>query len=82
MKLSLRNLVICALLPLAAAAASAQEFKVGIVNLDRIFREASSAKAAQVKLEQEFTKREKEIADLILERRKLCDLKNNNSNNV
>lgn len=25
---------------------------------------------------------EKEIADLILERRKLCDLKNNNSNNV
>mgnify|MGYP002629186018 CR=1 FL=1 len=63
MKLSLRNLVICALLPLAAAAASAQEFKVGIVNLDRIFREANSAKAAQVKLEQEFTKREKEIAD-------------------
>jgi outer membrane protein len=64
MNLSFRHLVICTLLPLAAAGAVAQEFKVGIVNLDRIFREANSAKAAQVKLEQEFTKREKEIAEL------------------
>ena len=63
MKLISRHLVICATLALAAAAASAQDFKVGIVNLDRIFREANSAKAAQVKLEQEFTKREKEIAE-------------------
>ncbi len=44
--------------------ASAQEFKVGVVNLDRIFREASTAKAAQTKLEQEFSKREKELSDL------------------
>ena len=64
MTLSLRHLLICVLLPMVGAAASAQEFKVGIVNLDRIFREASTAKAAQVKLEQEFSKREKEIADL------------------
>lgn len=64
MTLSLRHLFICVLLPMAGAAASAQEFKVGIVNLDRIFREASTAKAAQVKLEQEFSKREKEIAEL------------------
>ena len=48
----------------AGFAASAQEFKVGVVNLDRIFREASSAKAAQTKLEQEFSKREKELTDL------------------
>ncbi len=45
------------------ATASAQEFKIGIVNLDRIFREANSAKAAQTKLEQEFSKREKELTD-------------------
>ena len=53
-------------LAIAAAGftASAQEFKVGVVNLDRIFREASSAKAAQTKLEQEFSKREKELTDL------------------
>ena len=48
----------------AGLTASAQEFKVGVVNLDRIFREASSAKAAQTKLEQEFSKREKELTDL------------------
>lgn len=48
----------------AGLSASAQEFKVGVVNLDRIFREASSAKAAQTKLEQEFSKREKELTDL------------------
>ncbi|MFZ2294181.1 MAG: OmpH family outer membrane protein [Polaromonas sp.] len=48
----------------AGFSASAQEFKVGVVNLDRIFREANSAKAAQTKLEQEFSKREKELTDL------------------
>ena len=48
----------------AGFSAGAQEFKVGVVNLDRIFREANSAKAAQTKLEQEFSKREKELTDL------------------
>ncbi len=46
-----------------AAPAQAQEFKAGFVNTDRVFREANSAKAAQTKLEQEFSRREKEIAD-------------------
>ncbi len=48
---------------LAGISATAQEFRVGIVNLDRIFREANSAKSAQTKLEQEFSKREKELND-------------------
>ena len=52
------------LLAAAAFSANAQEFKVGVVNLDRIFREANSAKSAQTKLEQEFSKREKELTDL------------------
>ncbi|SDM37468.1 periplasmic chaperone for outer membrane proteins Skp [Oryzisolibacter propanilivorax] len=43
--------------------AQAQEFKAGFVNTDRIFREANSAKAAQTKLEQEFSRREKELVD-------------------
>jgi Skp family chaperone for outer membrane proteins len=34
------------------------------VNTDRIFKEAATAKAAQSKLEQEFSKREKELVDL------------------
>ena len=49
---------------LLSLTATAQEFKVGIVNLDRIFREANSAKAAQTKLEQEFGKREKDLNDV------------------
>jgi len=40
-----------------------QEFRVGFVNTDRIFREANTAKAAQAKLEQEFSRREKELAE-------------------
>nr|WP_295943465.1 OmpH family outer membrane protein [uncultured Acidovorax sp.] len=47
-----------------AAPAQAQEFKAGFVNTDRIFREASTAKAAQAKLEQEFSRREKELVDM------------------
>jgi outer membrane protein len=46
-----------------AAPAYAQEFRAGFVNTDRIFREASTAKAAQAKLEQEFSRREKELLD-------------------
>lgn len=42
---------------------SAQEFKIGFINTDRIFRDANSAKAAQTKLEQEFMRREKELND-------------------
>ena len=37
-----------------SASVSAQEFKIGFINTDRIFRDANSAKAAQAKLEQEF----------------------------
>ncbi len=44
-------------------AASAQEFRVGFVSTDRVFREANIAKASQTKLEAEFAKREKEIVD-------------------
>jgi len=41
----------------------AQDFRVGFVNTDRIFKETTSAKAAQTKLEQEFSKREKDLLD-------------------
>lgn len=59
-----RNIFLGAVIALGSLHASAQEFKVGIVNLDRIFREANTAKSAQVKLEQEFSKREKELNDI------------------
>ena len=50
-------------LAVASPALQAQEFKAGFVNTDRIFREATPAKAAQAKLEQEFSRREKELIE-------------------
>jgi outer membrane protein len=42
----------------------AQDFKIGFVNTDRIFRESTAAKASTAKLEQEFSRREREIETL------------------
>ena len=47
-----------------AMPALAEDFRVGFVNTDRVFREANSAKAAQAKLEQEFARREKDLDDM------------------
>ena len=48
----------------AATLAQAQELKIGYVNSERVMREAVPAKAAQAKLETEFSKREKDLTDL------------------
>lgn len=64
MKNLFRRTLIASSLVLVAATAIAQDFRIGFVNTDRIFRESAPAKAAQSKLEQEFSKREKEIDDL------------------
>ncbi len=52
---------LCALSAMFSVAAHAQDFRVGFVNTDRIFREANMAKSAQTKLETEFAKREREL---------------------
>ena len=66
MKILSCNCITALMLGIAALTAQvqAQEFRIGFVNTDRIFKEATSAKAAQTKLEQEFSKREKELVDL------------------
>ncbi|MCA0327392.1 MAG: OmpH family outer membrane protein [Proteobacteria bacterium] len=47
---------------IVAPAAMAQDgVRIGFVNTDRLLREAVPAKAAQAKLEQEFSRREREI---------------------
>ena len=46
-----------------ALVAQAQELKIGYVNSERLLREAAPAKAAQTRLEGEFGKREKDLAD-------------------
>ncbi len=48
----------------ATVSATAQDFKIGFVNIDRIFRDSAPARAAQTKLEQEFSRREREIENL------------------
>jgi len=52
-----------ALTLLAAVGAHAQEMKIGFVNSDRVLREATVAKAAQTRLEAEFSKRQKDGED-------------------
>jgi outer membrane protein len=57
------SLLLASLLAAGAASAIAEELKIGYVNSDRVLREANPAKAAQAKLEAEFAKRDKDIAE-------------------
>ena len=59
-KLALIALTLTALV----APAFAQDSKIGYINTQRITTESTIAKAAQVKLEQEFSRRGKELGDL------------------
>jgi outer membrane protein len=59
-----KTLVVAAALGVAGTLAQAQELKIGYVNSERVMREAVPAKAAQAKLETEFSKREKDLTDL------------------
>lgn len=64
MKFNPTRLLLSCLLCMGAVASHAEEFRVGFINTDRIFREANTAKVAQTKLEQEFSKREKELQEM------------------
>ncbi len=59
----LQMLIAAAATGLAFTAVQAQELKLGYVNSERVMREAAPAKAAQAKLEAEFAKRDRELAD-------------------
>jgi outer membrane protein len=60
----LKTLAAAAMLMAAVTTAQAQDLKIGYVNSERVLREANPAKAAQAKLEVEFGKREKDLADV------------------
>ena len=51
-------------LVVVAGAAAAAEYKIGFVNTERLFREATPAKRAQAKIEKEFATRDAEIQKL------------------
>jgi outer membrane protein len=59
----LRHLCALSLFGLSAMSLQAQDLRMGFVSTDRVLKEAGTAKAAQTKLEQEFSKREKELVD-------------------
>jgi outer membrane protein len=63
MKSTLLTLASAATLLLSAPVLQAQELKIGFVSSDRVLRDAVPAKAAQAKLETEFSKRDKELND-------------------
>ena len=59
-----RHLVVAAALAVAILSVAAADLRIGYVNLERILRDSNAAKAAQTKLEQEFSRREREIQNL------------------
>lgn len=59
-----RRTLVAVALGLATLGVAAQDLRIGFVNLERILRDSNSAKAAQTKLEQEFSRREKEVQAL------------------
>jgi outer membrane protein len=58
-----KPLILATCLAAAPLWATAQELKIGYINGERVLRESTPAKAAQTKLEAEFGKRERELAD-------------------
>lgn len=72
--MNMKNMIIAVVAYLAIAATPAMaETKVGVVNTVRLMEEAPQAKAAQSKIESEFSSREKELVNLQKETRKLED---------
>jgi outer membrane protein len=58
-----KSVAVAAVLAAAATLPQAQELKIGYVNSEQVLRDANPAKAAQTRLQAEFGKREKELAE-------------------
>ncbi len=56
-----RRFAVAAALAFAMVGATAQDTKIGAVNVERILRDSNTAKAVSTKLEQEFSKRERDL---------------------
>jgi len=64
MTMRVRTVVAAAIVALGAPSfAQDGPLRIGVVNSERILRESTAAKAAQQRLEQEFSRREKELQD-------------------
>jgi outer membrane protein len=65
--------VLALALTLGVGAAHAQEARIAAVNSDRILRESAPAKAAQLKLEAEFAKRDKDLQNMAQKLKSMSD---------
>ena len=63
MKIFTKTWLLAAVMIAVSSGALAQDSRIGYINTTRITAESGPAKAAQAKLEQEFSKRQKELAD-------------------
>lgn len=61
---SILKMAVASSLMLSALLVQGQDIKIGYVNLDRVLRDATPAKAAQLKLEAEFNRREKDLVEI------------------
>ena len=59
----LRHICALSVCGLSVMSLQAQELRMGYVNQDRVLKEAGSDKSVQIKFEQEFAKRKKELQD-------------------
>jgi outer membrane protein len=57
----LKSVLVAAVAAAALGAAQAQDMKIGYVNSERVLKEATPAKAAQARLENEFKKRSADL---------------------
>jgi outer membrane protein len=69
----IKSMVLAGFLAAAALSAQAQEMKIGYVNSDKVLRDAIPARAAQTKIEAEFSKRDKDLTDLSVKLKAAAD---------
>ena len=69
----IKSMLSATCLALAAWSAQAQEMKIGYVNSDKVLRDAIPARAAQTKIEAEFSKRDKDLTDLAVKLKAAAD---------
>ena len=63
MRISIRQISLAVALSLSSIALQAQELRIGVVLPDRVIKESNITRQAEAKLQQEFSKREKDLLD-------------------
>lgn len=71
--MSTRHVILLGACVLPMMTAHAQDSKIGFVSTERIFREAAPAKTAQAKIEQEFSRRDKDLQDMAARLKSMSD---------